>query len=132
MLLSQESIRKVVLVNVDVMSRKMSVKDRNSYPLIGDAASITIVERSDDPAPIHANLKMDGTRREALMIPAGGFRLPCSPETAVLETDAEGNQRAKDNLRMDGSAVFNFVQIEVPPMIDALLASAGSSLEEVD
>lgn len=29
--------------------------------------------------PIHAILKMDGTRREALMIPAGGFRLPSSP-----------------------------------------------------
>ena len=75
-------MRKVVLVNVDVMSRKTSPRDRNSYPLVGDAASIAIVERSDDGTPIHANLKMDGTRREALMIPAGGFRLPCSPETA--------------------------------------------------
>src|SRR5256714_40893 len=43
MLLEQESIRKVVLVNADVLSRKASPKDRNIYPLIGDAASITVI-----------------------------------------------------------------------------------------
>ncbi len=132
MLLEQASIRRVVLINGDVLSRKVSQKDRNSYPLIGDAASITILERSEDASPIHANLKMDGTRREALMIPAGGFRLPSSPETAVLAEDPEGNLRAKDNLVMDGSAVFNFVQTEVPPMIEELLQSAGKTAEEVE
>jgi 3-oxoacyl-[acyl-carrier-protein] synthase-3 len=132
LMLEQPSVRTVVLVNVDMMSRKVSPKDRNSYPLIGDAASIAVIERSDDPAPIHANLKMDGARREALMIPAGGFRMPSSPETAVLEDDGENNFRAKDNLRMDGSAVFNFVQVEVPPLVEALLQTANATVEDVD
>ncbi len=132
LLLEQPSVRKVVLINVDVLSRKVSPRDRNSYPLIGDAASIAVVERSDDPAPIYANLYMDGTRRDALMIPAGGFRLPSSPETAVMESDGDNNFRAKDNLCMDGSAVFNFVQIEVPPLIENLLQTAGTRMEEVD
>jgi 3-oxoacyl-[acyl-carrier-protein] synthase III len=132
MMLDQPSIRRVVLVNADVMSRKVSTKDRNSYPLIGDAASITIVEKSEEGTPIHANLFMDGTRREALMIPAGGFRTPCSMETAVLETDQEGNQRALDHLRMDGSAVFNFVQVEVPPIIESLLKQSDTRAEDVD
>jgi 3-oxoacyl-[acyl-carrier-protein] synthase-3 len=131
-LLQQPAVRRVALVNVDVMSRKTSPRDRNSYPLIGDAASIAIVERSDDETPIHANLKMDGTRHEALMIPAGGLRIPCSPETAVMADDGENNFRAKDNLRMDGSAVFNFVQVEVPPMIHDLLQTAAVSKDDVD
>ena len=132
MLLDQPAIRKVVLVNADVLSRKVSLKDRNSYPLIGDAAAITILERAPGAGPIHANLKMDGRRREALMIPAGGFRMPHTAETAELMTDPEGNQRSLDHLRMDGSAVFNFVMVEVPPMIDALLASAGRTMASVD
>lgn len=132
LLLGQPSIRTVALVNVDVLSRKVSPKDRNSYPLIGDAASVTLVERSDDANSIHANLQMDGTRREALMIPAGGFRLPSSPETAVLQDDGENNLRALDHLRMDGSGVFNFVQVEVPPMIRTLLETAGATLDDVD
>jgi 3-oxoacyl-[acyl-carrier-protein] synthase-3 len=131
-LLEQPAIRKVVLVNVDVLSRKISPRDRNSYPLAGDAASITIVERTEDGTQIHANLKMDGTRHEALIIPAGGLRLPCSPETAVMEDDGENNFRAKDHLRMDGSAVFNFVQVEVPPMIRDLLQTAEIDMEDVD
>jgi 3-oxoacyl-[acyl-carrier-protein] synthase III len=132
LLLEQESVSRVVLVNADVLSRKVSAKDRNSYPLIGDAASITVVEKDPNAGPIYANLKMDGTRREVLMIPAGGFRLPSSPETAVLEDVGDNNFRAKDNLRMDGSAVFNFVQVEVPPMIDELLAFAALPIDQVD
>ena len=44
MLLEQEEVNKVVLLNADVLSRKVSKHDRNSNPLIGDAATITIVE----------------------------------------------------------------------------------------
>jgi 3-oxoacyl-[acyl-carrier-protein] synthase-3 len=132
LLLDQPSIGSVALINADVLSRKVSSKDRNSYPLIGDAASIAIIERSEDPAPIHANLMTDGARREALMIPAGGFRLPASAETAVLHDDGENNLRALDHLCMDGAAVFNFVQVEVPPMIEALLEFAGTTSADID
>ena len=131
-LLEQESISKVVIVNADVLSRKTSPKDRNSYPLIGDGASITVVERDAEDSVIHANLKMDGTRNNVLMIPAGGLRLPSSPETAQLEDVGDNNLRARDHLHMDGSAVFNFVQMEIPPLIDDLLKYAGATMDEVD
>jgi len=132
LLLEQESVRKVVVVNADVLSRKTSPKDRNSYPLIGDAAAITVVERDAKESVVYANLKMDGTRNSVLIIPAGGFRLPSSPETACLEDAGDNNLRAKDHLHMDGSAVFNFVQVEVPPLINDLLKQAGMQMDEVD
>lgn len=132
LLLEQPAIRKVVLVNADVVSRRTSPRDRNSYPLIGDAAAITVVERAESAGTIHANIKMDGTRREALMIPAGGMRLPHSAQTAVLEDVGDNNLRAQDHLRMDGSAVFNFVQVEVPPMVTGLLDQADTSVDAVD
>ena len=128
----QEAIRRVVLINADVISRKVSTKDRNSYPLIGDAASITILERNKSTSKIFANLQMDGTRSGALMIPAGGFRMPSTPETAVLEDVGDNNFRAKDHLRMEGAEVFNFVMVEVPPMIENLLQFAGARREEID
>jgi 3-oxoacyl-[acyl-carrier-protein] synthase-3 len=131
LLLDQPSIRKVALANADVLSRKVSPHDRNSYPLIGDAASITIVERSAGPVTIHANLKMDGTRCDALMIPAGGLRRPPGPDTEELHEDGE-NLRAASHLRMDGSAVFNFVQTEVPILIEQLLEAAGVCAGDID
>ncbi len=132
MLLEQDEVRKVVVINADVLSRKASPKDRNIYPLIGDAAAITVVERDNEDSVIYANLKMDGTRNETLMIPAGGLRLPSTPETAELRDVGDNNLRARDHLFMDGSAVFNFVQTEVPGMIEDLLQRAGASMDSVD
>ena len=132
MLLDQLEIRKVVLINVDVLSRKVSSRDRNSFPLIGDAASITIVENRPGAGDIKANLKMDGTRREALIIPAGGFANPSNNTTAELVEDSEGNSRALDHLKMDGSGVFNFVMTEVPELIKDLLLWTKTEVSDID
>jgi 3-oxoacyl-[acyl-carrier-protein] synthase III len=133
MLLELANIKKVVLLNADVLSRKVSKRDRNSNPLIGDGATITIIEK--DPSGehvIHGNIKMDGAGASALMIPAGGFRMPSNADTSIMEEDVNGNFRSKDNLVMKGDEVFNFVQREVPPMIETLLQNAGVSVEDVD
>ena len=132
MLLEQPAIKKIVLINADLLSVKTSKRDRNSWPLIGDAAAITIVEKCEEENPIYANIKMDGTGALVLKIPAGGARIPSSPETAVMEEDAAGNFRSKDNLVMQGDEVFNFVQREVPPMIEHLYEQSGVDRNDVD
>lgn len=131
-LLAQDDVSKVVLVNSDVLSRKVSNEDRNSYPLIGDAASITIVERSVNENYIDGEILMDGTRYDTLIIPAGGFKLPSSPETAVMRESEEGNRRSLDNLVMKGGEVFNFVQTEMPPFIDNLFKRIKITKDEID
>lgn len=132
MMLEQPSINKVVLMNADVLSSKVSDQDRNSKPLIGDAAAITIVEKCEADNTVYANIKMDGTGAMVLNIPAGGFRMPSTTETAVMEQDAAGNFRSKDNLVMQGDEVFNFVQREVPPMIEHLFEQSGVDRDDVD
>lgn len=132
MLLEQDHINKVVLLNADLLSQKVSKRDRNSNPLIGDGASVTIVEKSQKPNTIFANIKMDGTAFDAIIIPAGGFKTPSSPETAEMIEDSIGNFRSLDNLVMKGDDVFNFVQREVPPMIVDLLAQARVDKQAVD
>lgn len=132
MMLDQPNINKVVLMNADVLSAKVSPKDRNSKPLIGDAASIAIIEKDTKDSTIYANIKMDGTGALALNIPAGGFRMPCTPETAEMVEDANGNFRSLNNLVMKGDEVFNFVQREVPPMIEHLYEQAGVTDADID
>jgi 3-oxoacyl-[acyl-carrier-protein] synthase III len=132
MLLEQAEINKVVLLNADVLSQKVSKKDRNSNPLIGDGASVTIIEKDLLGEPIFGTLKMDGTGADALIIPAGGFKMPSNSDTATLKEDKSGNFRSLDHLVMKGDDVFNFVQREVPPMINTLLEKANVSTEEVD
>ncbi len=132
MLLDQGAINKVVLMNADVLSPKVSKKDRNSNPLIGDGASITIVEKSTDNEEIFVSIKMNGEGAFALQIPAGGARLPSSPETAILKEDKNGNLRSENHLVMKGDEVFNFVQTEVPPLIEELYDYSKIGKDDVD
>lgn len=131
-LLDQDPIKKVALMNGDVLSRKTSSKDRNSYPLVGDAASVTIVERGDQNFPIFCNIKMDGSRGDSLIIPAGGLRMPSTPETSKLKETSDGNLRSKEDIIMDGTGVFNFVQTEVPPMVSDLFEMGKVNKNDVD
>ena len=132
MLLDQEEVNKVVVLNADTMSYKVSVKDRGSRPLTGDAASITIVEKDTSDSVIYGTINVDGKGADALIIPAGGFRMPATPETAELKIDESGNSRSLDHLVMKGDLVFNFVQKEVPPMIENLLSAADCDKSEID
>jgi len=125
--------KKVVLFNVDVLSKKVSKQDRNSYPLIGDAAAITILSNDISADDIYVNSYNDGSRRDALIIPAGGSRMPCTSKTAEMKDKAnDGNYRSLDNLTMNGTDVFEFVQAEVPPMIDETIKFANCSISDID
>lgn len=124
--------KKVVLINADILSHKVSKRDRNDFPLIGDGAAVTIIENSGDNRSIYYEMHTDGSRGNALIIPAGGFRMPSSEKTAVMENTGDGNYRSLDNMHMDGSAVFNFVQVEVPPMIEHTLSECRIGIDDVD
>lgn len=124
MLLDTGAVKKAVLINGDTLNGKASKKDRNSWPIGGHCCSITVIENgtSND---IFASVYMDGSNYQALIIPAGGLRMPSTPETAKLQLLEDGNERALDHLTMDGSGVFNFVQTIVPVEIKKLMNYAN-------
>ena len=132
MLLEHMKDKKIVLINADVLSHKVSKRDRNDFPLIGDGAAITVIENSDDNSEIFYEMHMDGSRRNALLIPAGGFRMPSTSKTAEMENTGDGNYRSLDNMHMNGSDVFNFVQSEVPGLIENILRTAKTDIDDID
>lgn len=132
MLLDHLGDKKVILVNGDVLSHKISKQDRNDYPLIGDAATITIVENDESAEDIYYEMHNDGSRGDVLKIPAGGFRMPSTPKTAEMLDQGDGNFRCLDHMHMDGSSVFNFVQTEVPPMLKNAFKKIGKTTDDID
>lgn len=122
----------VLLVNADTLSRKCSYQDRNIFPMVGDAAAITVLKRGDSNERVWARMNMDGGRAKALQIPAGGLRLPSSAETREVVDVGDGNRRALDHFYMEGSQVLNFVMSEVPGLIDQLIDDAGISKDEIE
>ena len=124
--------KKVVVFNVDVLNRKRKEDKLKAAVFSGDAAGITVFENDKNASDIYMNLYNDGTQREALIMHAGGYKEPHSEKTAVLEDIGDGTMKSRDELWMDGSKVFNFVQKEVPPLIEEILEYAKVSKEDID
>lgn len=132
MLLDHIKNKKVVVISADVLSKKVSHQDRNSYPLVGDAAGIAVLENCEEENAIFTIIRNNGSMGDALTIPAGGSRMPCNEETAkLIDRDNDGNLRSLDNLAMNGSDVFTFVQTKVPPMVEEVLEYAGVTKEDI-
>lgn len=132
MLLEHLEQKKVVVISADVLSKRVSKKDRNSYPLIGDAAGIAIIENCRQNNDIYTVIRNNGSMGDALKIPAGGSKIKSDKDTAELrDVDNDGNLRALDNLTMKGTEVFTFVQTKVPPMIDEILSYAKVNKDDI-
>lgn len=132
MLLEQEGINKVALLNGDTLSRKINKKDRNSFPVVGDAGAVTIIENDNSASDIKIFTKNRGKDAMVLKIPAGAFRMPSTDETAKDIDVGDGNFRSLDNLNMEGASVFSFVQLEVPIMTEEILNANNLSKDDID
>lgn len=131
-MIASGAVDEVVLVTTDCGACYANPKDRNSYPLCGDAATATVISKSENPdAKIDFVFRNDGSLRDALLVPAGGSRMPATAETALLNKDEAGNYRSLNHLHMDGTAVFQFVMSEVPKIVEELLVYAGEAKENI-
>ena len=132
MLRVADDIKKVLLITSNVGTCHLNIKDRNTYPLMGDAASVTLIEKTNDPEDkIAFSFYHDGSQIDTLIVPAGGMKLPASSETAVQVQDKLGNYRSLNDLHMDGAKVFNFVMDKVPALINDLCKYSGIAKSDI-
>jgi 3-oxoacyl-[acyl-carrier-protein] synthase III len=131
MMLDLDGTQKVLLINADTASKQTNNRDRNTFPLVGDGVSVTMVERSPS-TEAWMSLKMDGSRWQALYVPAGAYRIRSTPETAEIRDLGDGNFRSLEHITMDGNAIFNFTTNEVPELINDTLAFSGYSKEAIE
>jgi len=126
------AIRKALLMVGDISTITTAYRDKSTYPLFGDAGTVTALEYSEGAAPMVFNLQTDGSGYKALMIPDGGARNRMSRKSFDVKPVSKGIYRSKMNLVLDGIEVFNFSLREVVPNIKALLNHTGASLDGVD
>ena len=124
--------KKVLLVTGDMLSAKVSIHDRASRPITGDAVSISLVENSKDDNEVFCAMKNNGKAAFSVYIPAGGTKIPITPETTALKEDEFGNRRGLQHLVMQGDLVFNFIINDTPIMIEELLKYANEDIENID
>lgn len=124
--------KKVLLIAGDMLSARVSTRDRASRPITGDGVTISIIENTVTENKIFCSLKNDGKDAFAVYVPAGGTRMPITPETTKEEEDEFGNWRGKQHLVMQGDLVFNIIINMTPVMMEELLAKSGDKMDDID
>lgn len=124
--------KKVLLIAGDMLTFRVSTRDRASRPITGDAVTISVIENCEKENIAYCSLKNDGKDAFAVYIPAGGTRMPITPETTKEEEDEFGNWRGKQHLVMQGDLVFNIIINMTPVVIEELLSKSGDKMDDID
>jgi hypothetical protein len=98
--------------------------------VFGDAGSATLLTKGNNEIGFIINNQ--GSGFTDLIVPAGGFRNPCTANTSLEQVDFDGNVRCANDLYMNGAGIFNFAINKVPPMIERLLEMSLWKKESID
>ncbi len=127
--------KRVLLLTAETYSKYIHPLDKSVRTIFGDAAAATLIEGRESGAEALIGPFVwgtDGSGANHLMVPAGGARCPRSSETAAEIQDDSGNCRSRNNLFMDGAAVFEFTLRAVPEAFHQLLDRAGKTVDDID
>ncbi len=123
--------KKVLLITAETITRTIHPQDKSTRTIFGDAAAAMLVEESENAGIGEFVLGTDGSGASKLIIPAGAWANPSSPETRVETTNRWGNTRTPEHLYMDGPEILNFTLEIAPPTMDEILRKNGLTLDEV-
>jgi 3-oxoacyl-[acyl-carrier-protein] synthase-3 len=116
--------RRVLVVGVEVLTRLMDWKDRNTCVLFGDAAGAAVVGEGPGAAEIlAATAGTDGTRSDILKLEVGGTRSPVTEERV-----RKGQHK---HIVMAGREVFREAVARMTQASREVLTQAGVSIDDV-
>ncbi|MDU4959954.1 MAG: beta-ketoacyl-ACP synthase III [Sporomusaceae bacterium] len=116
--------RHVLVIGAETLSRILNWSDRNTCVLFGDGAGAAVLgEVPSGYGLLSSHLGSDGSGAELLMQPAGGARLPASPETV------EGKLHY---LQMNGNEVFKFAIKVMGEAAVRVIEDAGLTTADID
>jgi 3-oxoacyl-[acyl-carrier-protein] synthase III len=108
----------ILLCVGDVASKLVDPNDHVVAPIMGDAGSAILIQKSASYSLF--NLYSDGSGYDSLIIPNSGLRKePRFSDKAPVIT-------------MDGAAVFNFTLKRVPPLITNIMREADLQSKDID
>ncbi|MCS7173779.1 MAG: ketoacyl-ACP synthase III [Armatimonadetes bacterium] len=116
--------RYVLVVGSEVLSKIVDWTDRTLCVLVGDGAGAVVLGPAQGERGVHAVVVgSDGSAGDVLKMPAGGTRLPASPQTVAQRLHY---------VRMDGRTLFRLAVRVVPEAVAEVVRRAGWALEEVN
>jgi 3-oxoacyl-[acyl-carrier-protein] synthase-3 len=121
----------VLLITSETYSKHIHSNDLALKTIFGDGAVATIIESSQKEHILEFILGTDGSGKDNLIVPNGGFRNAYDPSAKEYKTESE-DVYTDNNLFMNGPEIFNFTIDSVPNAVEQCLKKNNMSLAEID
>lgn len=131
-LLSSGGMKRGLLLAGDTISKLCSVNDKSTYPLFGDAGTVTALEYSKGENEFHFLLNTNGENATAIIIPEGGCRKPASLSSFIDRKRAEGIISNPLQIVLEGMDVFSFGISKAPESVNRLIAEFNLNKDEIN
>ena len=127
---SLPDVHRVLLLDGETFSKIVNRYDKVDWPLYGDAATATLVEKGDFGESTFI-LRSDGSGKDSVII-KDGMRHPVTADSLVEKKNGNGDIHNGLEVYMNGMDVFNFAMRCVPKTIKEITEKTGSTLEDID
>lgn len=119
-----DSVKNVLVLGTETLSRFVDWTDRNTCILFGDGAGAFVLQADEKPGGVLSSvLHSDGSGGDLLSLPAGGSRHPANSSTV------------RDGLhfiQMDGKGVFRFATRVMARATREAIEKAGLTIDDLD
>lgn len=130
-LMQNGTIRKGLLLAGDTPLKLCSPDDKSTYPIFGDAGTVTALEYDEGAEGLSFVLYSDGAGYKDIIVPDGG-RNRISPDSLENVQVGDGIVRSRVNVEMDGMSVFAFGISKVPKIVNELAEHFGVNKDDVN
>lgn len=131
-LMQNGTLKRGLVMAGDTILKFCSPEDKSTYPLFGDAGTVTALEWDAAASPIRFCMNTDGNGCDAIIIRDGGYRNMAHSESFVQREEGEGIVRSRMNLELDGMSVFSFGISKAPQVVKQLTEHYAIDMDSVD
>lgn len=125
-----DCVKRVLLLDGETFSKIVNRRDKVDWPLYGDGATATLIEKGDFGESIFM-LNSDGSGANTVMI-SDAMRNPIT-KNSLEEKEIENNNFLNGlQVYMDGMDVFNFAMRVVPKSVKDILKSCNLNIEDIN
>lgn len=128
-MMANSDISKALLITGESLTKMVNPGDKAVAMLFGDGGSAVLLEKKEGNT-LDVLLRTDGSKYNAIIAPAGGYRNMDAPRKD--EEWPDGNIRNLYNTYMNGTDVFSFTITEVPAAIRDFIEKTGVGIEAYD
>lgn len=115
--------KNALIVGAETLSSITDWKDRNTCILFGDGAGAVVISEVKSGGILSTYLNSDGSKKDLLMIPAGGSRIPASRQTV---------EKRLHYIKMEGNELFKLAVTLMAEAAQEAIKRAGLECKDID